>query len=232
MHIIGKFRDYYDSAMAHGIDKDCKYIRETREIAYDIPKEDYRLFSTRRIALKSGYEEDVFWFMIGYCGQVFRGLCIDNTQFIYSQEEFDKWKEMISFYTYNNRFYFGELEFEDYQRHEKRYNRYGELFIRYKVPLFIIGRLNAGCKSFVGSNIPISEAPIRVFLNPELKSRDFARVCDPYTAFQDIHMYISGVLGGNSPEMVKISNKDLIKKHGFDDKSFRKSPGKRGKNKL
>lgn len=61
-------------------------------------------------------------------------------------------------------------------------------------------------------------------VNPyNLKTLDFARAVDPYTAFQELSMWIGGVLGGASPEIVKIKDdKTLIENHGFDNRfSFR-----------
>lgn len=61
-------------------------------------------------------------------------------------------------------------------------------------------------------------------VNPHsLKLIGFAKALDPYTAFQELSMWIGGVLGGTSPEIVKITDdKTLIEGHGFDNRfSFR-----------
>jgi hypothetical protein len=56
-----------------------------------------------------------------------------------------------------------------------------------------------------------------------LKRLGFAKALDPYTAFQELSMWIGGVLGGTSPEIVTIKDdKTLIEGHGFDNRfSFR-----------
>lgn len=57
-----------------------------------------------------------------------------------------------------------------------------------------------------------------------LKQLGFAKALDPYTAFQELSMWIGGILGGTSPEIVKITDdKVLIENHGFDKHSFRSS---------
>ena len=62
-----------------------------------------------------------------------------------------------------------------------------------------------------------------------MKNYRFVQIKDPPTAFQDIFMYIAGVIGITEPVTVKISDKELAKKKGHDGKySFRKPPGKRG----
>jgi hypothetical protein len=61
-------------------------------------------------------------------------------------------------------------------------------------------------------------------VNPyTLKQLGFAKALDPYSAFQELSMWIGGVLGGTSPETVKIvDDKVLIENHGFDNRfSFR-----------
>ena len=58
-----------------------------------------------------------------------------------------------------------------------------------------------------------------VTMNPHgLKRFDFVKVLDPYTAYQELSMWVGGVLAGESPKMVKItSDKVLLEGHGFDN---------------
>jgi hypothetical protein len=55
-------------------------------------------------------------------------------------------------------------------------------------------------------------------MNPHgLKKYGFAKAIDPYTAYQELSMWVGGVLAGESPKMVKITDdKVLIENHGFD----------------
>lgn len=58
-----------------------------------------------------------------------------------------------------------------------------------------------------------------------LKQIGFAKAVDPYTAFQELSMWIGGVLGGTSPETVTIKDdKVLIENHGFDKVSSFRGP--------
>jgi len=66
----------------------------------------------------------------------------------------------------------------------------------------------------------------KLIYNPVLKDIEFYKVIDSVTAFQEVSMFISGVLGGNSPEMVQLEDKELIQKHGFNKLSFRKEKQK------
>lgn len=71
-----------------------------------------------------------------------------------------------------------------------------------------------------------------VFFNDCLKKYGFARKFDPYTAYQELSMYVGGVLRGPSVEMVQIKDEDKVKAKGFNKWSFRREPGtKRGRKK-
>jgi hypothetical protein len=61
-------------------------------------------------------------------------------------------------------------------------------------------------------------------LNPLLKSIGFQTQKDPFTVFQCIQSYISGVIGIPEKPMVKVSDKDLAAKRGHDGPySFKKT---------
>jgi hypothetical protein len=58
---------------------------------------------------------------------------------------------------------------------------------------------------------------------PDLKKYGFAKALDPYTAYQELSMWVGGVLCGQSPAVVEITDdKTILEGHGFDNKiSFR-----------
>lgn len=56
-----------------------------------------------------------------------------------------------------------------------------------------------------------------------LKEYDFPRVMDPFTLFQELSMFVGGVLPRNPNPMVEIVDQKVkAEKHGFDKWSFRK----------
>jgi len=59
----------------------------------------------------------------------------------------------------------------------------------------------------------------KCWMNPYgLKSIGFQKALDPYTAYQELSMWVGGVLAGESPKTVKItSDKVLLEGHGFDN---------------
>jgi hypothetical protein len=68
--------------------------------------------------------------------------------------------------------------------------------------------------------------PSRVIHNAKLADYDFYRVMNPAIAYQEIDMYISGVLPSASLVVSPTPDKYKIQAHGFDKSSFRKSPTK------
>lgn len=65
------------------------------------------------------------------------------------------------------------------------------------------------------------------FFNTDgLKAVDFARHITPYEAFQELSMYVGGVIKRPEKPTVTITDsKVLAGKHGFNEWSFRKPPG-------
>jgi len=67
----------------------------------------------------------------------------------------------------------------------------------------------------------------KFFINPVLKDYEFYKIFDSYQAFQEIQMFISGVLGSKEKDIIMIEDKYKIASHGFDKWSFRKEPEKK-----
>jgi hypothetical protein len=65
-----------------------------------------------------------------------------------------------------------------------------------------------------------------LIINPVLNDFEFIKVIDPVTAYQEISMWIGGVLPKSDNAMINITDEDRIKQHGFDKRSFRKDPTK------
>jgi hypothetical protein len=62
---------------------------------------------------------------------------------------------------------------------------------------------------------------IHVIANPILRAYEFAKAVDPYTAFQEISMWVCNFVGTQKPDTVEISDKDKVTQHGYNEKSFR-----------
>lgn len=60
--------------------------------------------------------------------------------------------------------------------------------------------------------------------NPRLGDVEFGKRMDAYSVFQELEMFIGGVLPQSGAPTVELTDKDLIAKHGFNHWSFRKPP--------
>lgn len=210
MRIISKFHDFYDSVQRQGMDKEVVYVRERKEIL--INQGDFR------VDRSGSTNTTIEAFYLGFCGQIYKVYYFKNikkniTVFYYDYEAFkndtlsmgatDKYDFSRSWWT---RSY---AKFED-----KNTDALLEIFHEYQVPVFMIRH-----SSERASNLLV--------LNPSLRDLKFHVVRDTYTTYQDIFQYVAGVLNCKENEMVKISDKDKIAKHGMDKWSFRKMPTKK-----
>lgn len=208
MKIISRFHDYYDVVQKQGFDPNVKYIRETQKIL---------LKNIRTYRHHSSYNH-VEGFIVGYCGEIILGFKVSNyhhsnplskTEKIYFDlVEFKKdmiEQKIFKAEDFSKPRFWGNGLFNFLNNDHSQYK---ELFHKYQTPLFLISRS--------------SDRDSELIINPFLKEYNFQTCKEPYTAYQDIFQYVSGVLNGVENKMVKISDKDKIAKHGFDKWSFRK----------
>ena len=65
-----------------------------------------------------------------------------------------------------------------------------------------------------------------LIINPSLKDMGFQKIFDPYTCFQEIDMFLSGIMQSPEKKMVNLTDKDMRDKKGFNDMSFKKEKWK------
>lgn len=63
-----------------------------------------------------------------------------------------------------------------------------------------------------------------VVINPVLKAVEFFKVLDSYMAYQEIDMWVSGVLSSQNKLPEPMTDKEKVGSHGFNHWSFRKMP--------
>lgn len=64
-----------------------------------------------------------------------------------------------------------------------------------------------------------------LFINPKLSTYEFFKVLDVYTCYQELEMWMSGVLAYPQNIMIEVEDEIKVTKHGFDLKyGFRKRP--------
>lgn len=245
MKIISKFHDYYDTSMSFGIDPKLIYFRKQELI--DVPpsikigyRDEYYLLGGRSFNKSRNTTIYPKFGIIGFCGIIFpyyyieirkphphmsaRTITIDK--YCYSMDEVDEF--MISNFTKNQLREYNEKPPKNkirwYYSKEARYsieNMFNfvqtqpkdlvDIFLNNKIPVYHL--YTAQPK---GKNIP------EILSNPRLTDLDFVTVKDPFTAFQDISMYISGVLGTPMMPMPEMPDDDMRDIKGFDKYSFRK----------
>ena len=233
-----KKKDYYDGvAGTSGIDKTIIYDRQIIELEdEDIPKEfqrhNYVLNPKRSTFLKLEYSviklelrsEYAFTspFIIGFCGKLYVGWKL------YSIVKESHNEELITTITYDNDNIMKILQKSSWGGNVKDNLNYVlsydpiEFFRRFNAPVFIYdsdyGRTNI---DKYWRNHP------KFFINPLLKEYQFYKVFDAVQAFQEIQMFLGGVLGNREKEIVNVEDKYKITQHGFDKWSFRKEPQKK-----
>lgn len=216
MMLISNFHDYYDTALGFGVDKDCVYNRSQKQLNLS-RKEDKEIDNSWFEKSNNKYKFNFYEFIIGFCGEIYPMIIVEKrsnfgnlceVDYLYSFQEY-------SDYIKNNEIKFKYFWFRRLSNPNEYFNKENwkflkELFRKYHVPCFLIKY------RFYKEE--------RLILNPKLKDYRFMKIKDPYTAFQEIHMYLSGVLGNKEKETTSISDKDKIKQKGFDKWSFRKPP--------
>ena len=241
MRIVSKFHDYYDTARGF-YSQEPLYVRDTEELQFE-NKDQLKLIPERILQLKkildsapgSGDTEydgiygpprsnrgsDTQKFLIGFCGKIYLGYRVLLTggperpgfwsivhcyglpkllkEFPGSHKDSDKrllksWDEFVG----NNK---ALLE-----------TRNTDFFVEEGVPIFAILPHSWGRGDTVYSR------------NPMLKDWGFQTQWDPYSAFQEIEMFVGGVLSNvdKGKDLVR-TDKAVAEAAGFDDWSFRKN---------
>lgn len=234
MYIISKFKDYYDGVVGTmGIDKTLVYERKTIEIK-DNKKmlKEFRGFRNwnnihKNHFLNIGYAdtkskkyENNNFFIVGFCGKLYLGW-----KFEYKVKEWNNRKiiEVIKtdiIYGYENAKKYLKTNFW-----RSNLNDDVEYVMKYD-PINMFRELNAPIFIYDSDRRSPRKSDIMI-INPILKEWEFYKIIDSFTAFQEISMFIGGVLGIGEKEIIEIEDKYRIAKHGFDKWSFRREPSKK-----
>jgi hypothetical protein len=241
MRIVSKTRDYYDVVMKQGVDRSLVFHRHERRVATPL---SFPWFKHRVTPPYWQVAEKV----VGFCGQVYCGLNIYKVEGY--PDKFGRYKVDEICYTQAQvekliNAYWGKANLRAY--YDKKVNtKTTRTFTQKAVKAFF-----AECKrvedsfasAFVDNNTPMFEATQEGWrrdasaawlLNCDcnLKQLGFIRVFPPYQAYQEISMFLSGVLGltreHGKPKYKgqkmssDVSDSDLAAAKGFDRYSFRK----------
>lgn len=228
-----------DLPMAQGYYSEARHVDRVDHILRDV------LPNTRRSLFGSDTRELINF--VGFCGVLY--------PFVYTRYYDKNGREQENFYfeaseeaaialdrTHSLRYYSRWMKKDDYKKSTLKNLETllalripaEDLFHRLKTPVFILPQPDSMVeRKFAGGYIFDREKKTYdpVYINPSLKELGFYRVVDPFTAYQEISMYITGVLGVNKVPPVQISDVHMRDAKGFDERSFKKEPTKKRKKK-
>jgi hypothetical protein len=240
MYIIGKRKDFYDGVVGTmGIDKTIIYEREIKilENEKEFPKE-FRpvryVWRKRGMSLLSVttnmyhcHKESKYTnfssFIIGFCGKLYVGWKL------YREEKKPFSTDLVTDITYDIDFLKEHVNekgwgsnLNDDIKYVETYDPI-EIFRLLNIPIFIYDsdyeRTSIGTYRHRKKSVFI--------INPNLSDYRFYTVINSFTAFQEIQMFLGGVLGKGEKKITEVEDKYKISQHGFDKWSFRKEPEKK-----
>ncbi|RKZ67037.1 MAG: hypothetical protein DRQ48_10215 [Gammaproteobacteria bacterium] len=228
MKIISKYHDYYDSVQGVMFDDDIKYIRKSieHEVNFRLPYHDFKVYCDLAI--------------IGFCGKVYPVIICTNVGYQENSDIYDylvkNHKKIIkrrhdilpdTFITYDmdegltlarsTRYKFRN---KNNSKHIARLDDFcrelesSDLFEQYETPIFSIQH----SRTNTNNNLVLNTGP-------ELKDFNFQHIMDPYTAYQELVMWIGNKATNEWPPQIT-DNIVLRDSKGFDKMSFKTPPTK------
>lgn len=238
MLIISKKKDYYDGVVGTmGVDKTIVYNRETIDVENDnMPtifkgKKGYWGFRYRENAFHelcyhsikkefAGVCDEQAHFIIGFCGKLYIGWKLYT--------EIDTSDHSIrTDITYDHEYMKDILEAKSWHGNLDDSIKYVlsfdalPIFRELKVPVFVYDG-DFGRTTFDKKRSVYNHHKPKFLINPLLKDYEFYKVFDTFQAFQEVSMFMGGVLGAGEKEITVVDDKYKIAQHGFDKFSFRK----------
>lgn len=225
MRIIGG-HDYYDSAMAFGRDTETVFIRHKKDSnKQKLGWMTAGVENARQID-KPWMRDTFYWpITVYFCDTIYRGV-YHNDQVTYGVRHF-VWKAAdikIEKLDKPGRYFFSRERETPFQWTLNQDSVEG-YFTPEKMSKFEIDRMIDNRIAFAYRvRDAFNKGDGEFHVNEEgLKDIGFQKAVDPWTAFQELSMWVGGVLPKSGNPMVEIEdNKMKIAKAGFDDKvSFR-----------
>lgn len=254
MRINSPFHDYYDCIQAHGVDQNLVYTRIPVELEnfVSVIKEDYSLHKEYGCAPLS-----YCIYTIGFCGKCWPMIRLSahsnykNENLVahcYSMEDVDTYIEKIAsqqalskrqiecfhntekVYRKRNTWptFLRRMYFEKFFELTKDLTNRKDFFLKHNTPIFISRKRDID---------NWREEPVGVTtLHGCLKDFEFYRMVEPFTAYQELQMFLTGVLGLTNQHKAKYQGQliepeldDITKRDskGFDKWSFRKESSKK-----
>lgn len=207
MRLHSDFHDYCDHAIGYGVDEKVHYNRYQKAAS---------------ITLKSGLDRPFHRNsgLIGFCGKFFP--FIELHRYDRNFEDEDDWGE---YRIVETQFAFSEDEYREIEREWSNFSyefQYIYSATDLKIRKFFTERQINSDEIFLEHRVPVwaarfySEEP-NGKLDPRLKDFGFEKIKDPFTAFQEISMYLANILV-EQKIVDAVDDKYRIEQHGFDIK--------------
>jgi hypothetical protein len=238
MKIVSPFHDYYDIATFYS--PTPMYIRQTQEFDLTHPENNKTLaphwaldlremmnhapsitVNNFRIGDDPTSVQSIQKFLVGFCGRLYVGYQIDMNSYKVVHYRYGIPK-LLEDFPYCKRASTPEWD-------EKLLKDWERFYQNYKALLE-----NKDVTNFVESGIPVfAILPFErswghrcIFqLNPRLRDLGFVSQFDPYMAYQEIEMFVGGVLSNTEDASLERTDEAVAESKGFDRKwSFRRHP--------
>jgi len=227
-----------------GIDKTIVYERQEEVYSsqngnYHMPDEIYKIFYPKS-KYHNDYDFDIIkknpddfynMFIVGFCGKFYFGM-----KFVEVPQRWTTDTASKEFITYDTEEMKSRIQDKRrYMSKTKDHAKLDELmaeiknlntqdtFRKFNTPVFIFSFGDG--MSHRTSHCVYHDT--QFIVNPCLKAYDFYKIFGSFICFQEIAMYIGGVLGNREKDIVQVADKYKIAQHGFDKWSFRKMPEKK-----
>lgn len=232
MRIFSKFKDYYDGALSVFNDPSVVYDRKTRIESVVRTQELPRDICTGRNEGFGVFSSAETLFHIGFCGKWYhcyrKQLSRDpyDAKYVYVKQ--DEIPGLLPWFSRGDSFV--DMDSDPFWKHD--------VFVQFKAPILVVGYdgrnylPNSGKYEYTVivnpqlTAIPISDV-IRSGLDYKLQNIKedirFVTRLDPFTAMQELEMFIGNVLTNNTTPTMPVGTDDQIRdSKGFDKWSFRK----------
>jgi hypothetical protein len=240
MRIVSRFHDYYDQGMGHGQDQSILYIRKTEPLSkekaipyinlangnlgggsLDKTGKEFSVSLHRRLLFFCG--RSVQFVEAQFCAVRYPYEC-DEPVFIYTWEALKSLfhAKGIDHWDVNSGYKHSKWLSNNYPLNNvKKWLSMSQVSSSL-YNLMLKDRLSVLQVTYEGGEWVVYKDPI-------LRKFQFIRRFQPFEAYQELSMWIGGVLPGQDADMAVVGDKDRMSQHGFDKWSFKKMPSKKRK---